>query len=62
MDGDGERQSECPGCKRLSAELEQLRREVELLRQALDESRRGGEAAGGSIPQEVCFRSEETGT
>lgn len=42
MDGDGEPQSECPGCKRLSAELEQLRREVELLRQALDESRRAG--------------------
>ncbi|MBI1313191.1 IS66 family transposase, partial [bacterium] len=42
MDGDGEPQSECPGCRRLSAELEQLRREVELLRQALEESRRAG--------------------
>ena len=42
MDGDGDPQCECPGCKRLSAELEQLRREVELLRQALEESRRAG--------------------
>jgi hypothetical protein len=42
MDGDGESVSDCSGCKRLSAEVEQLRREVELLRQALDESRRAG--------------------
>ena len=42
MDGDDEQQSECAGCRRLSAELEELRRQVELLQKALDESRRAG--------------------
>lgn len=59
MNGDGEYQSGCSGCKRLSAELEELRREVELLRQALDT---GGDAAGGFVPEAEGGRSEETGT
>ena len=42
MNEDGGQESECAGCKRLSAELEQLKEQVEKLQKALAESQRAG--------------------
>ena len=42
MDGDGEPQSECPGCQRLSVEMKKLQQQIDALQKALEESRRAG--------------------
>ena len=42
MNADGGQESECAGCKRLSAELEELKEHVEKLQKALEESQRAG--------------------
>ena len=42
MNEDGGQESECAGCKRLSAELEELKEHVEKLQKALEESQRAG--------------------
>jgi transposase len=42
MDEDDEQHAECGGCRRLSAELEQLKEQVEKLQKALEESQRAG--------------------
>jgi transposase len=42
MDGDDEQRPECSGCRKLSTELEQLKKQVEKLQKALEESQRAG--------------------
>ncbi|MHC4880804.1 MAG: IS66 family transposase [Planctomycetota bacterium] len=42
MDGNGEPQAECPGCKQLAEKLKMLEQQVAALQKALEESRRAG--------------------
>ena len=42
MDGDGEPQAECSGCRHLAEELKKLQQQIDALQKALDESRRAG--------------------